>query len=212
MIVLIDDMDKFDTKILAVKRDLLFQGSLEFQGFVPSSHFDFETRILSEYELLRRGDIENDPSIKHPIAYAAIVNPHSREVFMYRRSKKGGEKRLSDMWSLGIGGHVEDKDDSGFNPILASLIRELSEEVILGGQFDLEKFGYINDDSNAVGKVHFGLAYLIHTDGSAASNSDEMASGEMVPIDSLRSRARYCEFETWSKLLIEPITERFRVR
>lgn len=54
------------------------------------------------YTFLRRADAERDPNYKHLATYAVLTCRH--RVFTYRRGKSGGESRLHDRKSLGVGG------------------------------------------------------------------------------------------------------------
>jgi predicted NUDIX family phosphoesterase len=77
-------------------------------------------------------------------------------------NRQGSEKRLHDLWSLGIGGHINPVDQqnqqSSFKDILVSgMERELGEELAKRPKQDIAGFsGIISEDITDVGKVHFG--------------------------------------------------------
>jgi len=54
-------MDKKDQMIMVVKKEILL-GANYFQGFRPSNEFDYESIILNNFEYIRRGDAEEDPT------------------------------------------------------------------------------------------------------------------------------------------------------
>ncbi|WP_442246660.1 Y-family DNA polymerase, partial [Staphylococcus aureus] len=62
---------------------------------------------LSQYEVKRRGDMEEDPSYKHLISYCLLENEHG-EILVYERLYGGGEARLHGQSSIGVGGHMND--------------------------------------------------------------------------------------------------------
>ena len=162
-------MNKDDKIIMAVKRDILFNSSY-FQGFSPHSKKGcYESRIIENHEWLRRGDIEEDSTWKQPMGYGVILNQSKRSIYTYQRSVRDDhykERRLQGKWSIGVGGHIEKRDLVG-NPIWGSMLRELEEEVTFINAKEspsMSVIGYINDDSNPVGMVHFGILYLIKTD------------------------------------------------
>ncbi|MAF51249.1 MAG: DNA mismatch repair protein MutT [Nanoarchaeota archaeon] len=204
-------MDKFDKEILVIERELLFcDGS--FEGFKPHSEdSNYETLILNNFKFLRRGDVEEDPSHKQPIGYALLVNPETNKVFAYQRSTKAGEKRLHGKWSWGIGGHVERSDQHIGNPVYLSLLRELEEEVEMDGKIlDVNVLGYINDDSNQVGEVHFGILYLIKTDSTTIEPRDsEIEVGAMLGIEELEKKIadENVVVEDWSRISFDPLKE-----
>ncbi len=83
-----------------------FEGiSTEIERYLPTflhpEHLRYIPRSLAE----------DDPSHKQLIPY--VVLRSGDEVFCYTRGKKGGEQRLHDRWSLGVGGHIcrEDGDE-----------------------------------------------------------------------------------------------------
>ena len=121
---------------------------------------------------MKRGVAEESTTHKHPIAYVLVISP-SMKVFAYQRSTKGNESRLHNKWSWGIGGHVDEEDMTSLDPIKTSLLRELKEEVGLTDLKDLRLIGYINDDSDKVGKVHFGLLYVAQAKSEDVHFKDE---------------------------------------
>ena len=211
-------MDKNDKRILVVAREHLFSEQPAFQGFQDHVHYDYEAVILNHSTLRRRGDVEEDPFFKQPIAYSLIVNPSFAEVFVYQRAshhKDYGEKRLQGKWSLGVGGHIEQPDLHNGNPIRTSSLRELQEEVSILGSITLNVLGYINDDANPVGQVHFGILYLLETNArTVVSNSPEMANGALYRFHDLTqmcSSPSY-DFEEWSRIALEPLKSYFLER
>jgi predicted NUDIX family phosphoesterase len=203
-------MAKEDKQIIVVKRNVLFDRGY-FEGFSPNEQFDYESVILGNMKAMRRGDAEIDQNHKQPIGYMIIMNPSTKEVFAYQRSSKDehyGEKRLQGKWSWGVGGHIEAFELGKENPIRESRLRELSEEIEIDGTIlNVKPLGYINDDSNSVGRVHFGILYLIEIDGSAKQKDKEIAVSEMLSVNSLDEKCSSpnIEVESWSKIALEPL-------
>jgi len=200
--------------IMTVKRESLF-GADTFEGFKPQSQVDFESRILGNFKYMKRGVAEEDPIHKQPIGYAMIVNPDLKQVFAYQRSTKEAnyhEKRLQGKWSWGVGGHIEKTDIESRNPIHGSMLRELEEEVEMNGSVNPRVLGYINDDSNDVGKVHFGILYVVETDSTIIRPRDSEAdNGSLKTIEELEGICTTLNFtvEEWSKIALEPLREYF---
>jgi predicted NUDIX family phosphoesterase len=162
-----------------------------------------------------RKDAENDPTYKQPIAYVLIINPELKKVFAYQRSSKGkdyGESRLAGKWSWGVGGHIDKIDEVKGNPIEASMLRELSEEVHLPNITGTKVIGYVNDDSNDVGKVHFCVLYLLETDAEEVKpKASEMAQGKLMGLNELEEILNHpeCNVERWSEMAMDPLKEYF---
>ena len=167
-------------------------------------------------KVMRRGDAETNPNFKQPIGYAIVVNPITKQVFAYQRSAKDneyGEKRLQGKWSWGFGGHIEPSDTKNGNPIRESVLREVTqEELEFFGTVREPKepfvLGYINDDTNDVGKVHFGILYLLNTDTLNVRQRDsEIAKLDLRGLSGLEELCAdpSIEVETWSRIALEPL-------
>jgi predicted NUDIX family phosphoesterase len=127
-------------------------------------------------------------------------------IFVMQRLKGGGEKRLYGDFTIGIGGHINpvdgrttrylDRDldlwstvgieakalasttaEDPLYPLWTGMRREFKEEVDYNGRRLVRFLGYINDDSNPVGKVHFGLVFSIK---GGISNIYVAAQDELV--------------------------------
>ena len=209
-------MNKFDEEIVVVKRDVLFAEKY-FNGYLSNTEYDFEKRINENYEYLRRGDAEENPEWQQPIPYAILVNKANKTVYDYQRAsdiKKAGEKRLHGKWSLGIGGHVDREDgETSTNPIATSLLRELEEETGITSFKDSRLLGYINQDDNHVGKVHFGILHVIETNEDVIPQlAEEIAHGKFISINELRSfcESEDCDVEGWSMICLDPLENYFK--
>lgn len=95
-----------------------------------SSLIELEPTLLGAMSLegsfLPRPQAEEDPSYRQIIPYALVR--HAQKFFLMRRTKGGGEARLHNLYTLGVGGHINPEDVGG-NPVLEGLRRELLEEV-----------------------------------------------------------------------------------
>ncbi len=187
---------------LVVKREILFKDK-EFQGFIYSKENDFIQIILDNYFYHERGEVlEYDESLQQIIPYVWIINPKTKKVLAYKRSsgKNYKEKRLMDKWSCGVGGHIEREDSE--NPIINAMIRELKEEVKMSDYPTPKIIGYLNDDSNSVGKVHFAVVALAETSENVKKGDNEMTECKFMSIselDNLFSNPNV-EVEPWTKL------------
>jgi predicted NUDIX family phosphoesterase len=122
----------------------------------------------SNLSFRRRGDVEKDPTYKQIIPYL-IVSKGDGRILTYKRGKSGGEARLHDLYTFGVGGHINSKDAEGtdFDHIdliyFQAIHRELTEEIGLGlGHFKTFKhIGWISLDATEVDKVHLGKIYYL---------------------------------------------------
>lgn len=101
---------------------------------------------------------EQDETFRQLIPYIVVRNRHG-QILCYQR-KGGGEKRLDAKWSIGIGGHVNDGDKDWIHGVWREVREELStvslHKLTLHGPI-----GFIRDDSDAVGRVHLGVLYVL---------------------------------------------------
>lgn len=191
-------MDKNEEQILVMKRSDL---NPEFQGFLDVEKFPFNPDMEKIY-VKRRGDMEEDPTYKQLISYAVVKNQKD-EILVYTRLTGGGETRLHGQSSIGVGGHMNpDETLRGNELLLDNTLREIEEEIgITPEQIkDLKLIGFVNDDTNPVGLVHFGLVYQIVVDESdVCVQETDTLSVQFVQPTALSSY----NLETWSKFIGE---------
>src|SRR6202011_3050632 len=155
-------MNPPEENILVVKRALFDQlGNFQGLNFEPRKYLD---AILSRGNnfFLRRDQAEKDPSHKQIIPYALLT--HGDKVLHYVRGKKAGEQRLVAKGSIGIGGHMNESDESLFvldeAAYRAGVEREVNEEVQIDAQFEDRIAALLNDDTTEVGRVHLGIVHV----------------------------------------------------
>jgi predicted NUDIX family phosphoesterase len=152
-----------------------------------------------------RAEAEIDPSYKQVIPYSVLWR--GREVFRYKRTKKGGETRLHDLWSIGVGGHINPIDSYDDEPYEAAMWRELNEEVGLQrSNIGAPIVGIIYDPSNEVGKVHLGIVHFIQLGMNSPPmkyNDPALSSGEFHHVVELSQNSAKDVYENWSKIIIE---------
>ncbi|MBL7573396.1 NUDIX domain-containing protein [Staphylococcus saccharolyticus] len=202
-------MSKFDEQIIVVKRNILFDNDKNaFNGFMHKNNIKGKDifNALSEYEVKRRGDMEEDPSFKQLISYCLLENEKG-EILVYERLSGGGEERLHGQSSVGVGGHMNNVvgADSINEVLRVNAQRELEEEVGLCQEDsqNMEYLGFINDDTNEVGKVHMGIVFKItvHSNDVEAKETDTLKI-RWVEKCSIES---YDDFETWSALILQDL-------
>ncbi|ATN02606.1 NUDIX domain-containing protein [Staphylococcus capitis] len=202
-------MSKFDEQIIVVPRKVLFNDEKNaFNGFLHKNNIKGKDifNALNEYEVKRRGDMEEDSTFKQLISYCLLENEKG-EILVYERLSGGGEKRLHGQSSIGVGGHMNDvMGADSINEVLrVNAQRELEEEVGLAKEDsqNMEYLGFINDDNNEVGKVHMGIVFKItvSTTDVEAKETDTLRI-KWVEKGSIES---YDDFETWSALILQDL-------
>jgi predicted NUDIX family phosphoesterase len=195
--------------VLCFKRELLDRlGS--FQGISLDVARYFPAIVAPENcGYVPRPEAEIDPSRKQVIPYVLFV--HEDRVFAYRRGKKGSETRLRELYSIGIGGHIDAPDTTLFNTSVTgyhdALRREVNEEVEIAGPWTDACAALINDDSNDVGRVHFGVVHVARLSSPVIRKREVqlITDAGLVPLaEAARDASHY---ETWSQLCLSHIDE-----
>lgn len=202
-------MGKMDEIIIVAPRKYIFNNeSLTFQGTLQDKKIvnKIVKNISSTYEVMRRGDAEENEEFKQPIPYAVIKR--GDEVFVYERLKGAGEVRLHNKLSIGVGGHMNEvPGEKDFNKVLdENLLREIEEELIIDNKkFKVTPIGLINDDEDEVGRVHIGILVAIEvpegTDVQVRETKE--LQGQFLQIEKLKLRQFYERLENWSKIAID---------
>ncbi|MCK5628428.1 hypothetical protein KAI12_03090 [Candidatus Bathyarchaeota archaeon] len=205
-------LNNCEERILCFRKELLRAYSSQ-KFFLDSFLWD---RILKSLVALPRSRVEQDYQYKQLVAYVVIKTD---ELYLtYRRTKKGGESRLWKSYSLGVGGHInlDDKEqltlfgsnqNKGMDFFTKAIWRELREELTIPTHTSGEPklIGFVNDDSNDVGKVHFGLVWLLETNISYPLKGKKgLTELKFYDIESLKTKKPL--FETWSQLVIDRIS------
>ena len=199
--------------VLVVPRRELFDACYP-QGFVPfgeeTSREAFDAAVARAAFFVERAHAEHEPELKQVIPYTLVVREHDgrTEVLLLRRLARGGESRLFDKLSIGVGGHVEPEDlparGSRRAALDAGARRELFEELQLEEEPTLHQVGLVNDDSNPVGAVHLGLVQVARARGDVRVLETDRLEGSFVALDELRRlRADGANLESWSALLVD---------
>jgi len=193
-------MAKKDEQILVFPASLLNELGY-FSGFQEQGAEDYLKRIMEAKEFRSRFSVEKDPSFKQLIPY--VLMAHDNTVFRYTRGKKGSEERLRRLYSMGIGGHISNDDTNLFDPTYeTALQREVDEEVEIGCKYNQRLVGMINDDSNSVGQVHFGMVHVFELEEPNVTKSESIITETgFVPVANLRKD--WDRYETWSQLCID---------
>ncbi|MDQ7859536.1 MAG: hypothetical protein QN174_10285 [Armatimonadota bacterium] len=189
-----------DEEILVVPRaDLLWEGP--FRGVRTTEMDEYLARVQRHGRFRRRGDVEDDPTLKQIIPYL-VVRSDGR-VMLFQRTRAGGEGRLHGLYSIGVGGHVARADVAGAADAVAhGLQRELQEELSVGGEWSARLVGVLNDDDNPVGQVHFGLVHVVDVpSGAVTIRETDRLTGRLAAPEEVA--AVYPMMETWSQLVVD---------
>jgi predicted NUDIX family phosphoesterase len=167
-------------------------------GVRTADRATFEAIVARQGRFEPRSSAERDRSLKQVIPY--LVLRDGRRYFLMRRTRGGGDERLHDRWSIGVGGHL----NPGDGDLAGGLRREWHEEIEADFVPEFELVGLLNDDSTDVGSVHVGAVFVADAAGRAVAIREvEKLSGafaEPAEVAAVRDA-----METWSRLVFDAL-------
>ena len=195
-----------EENVLVVRRSLFDElGSFHGLNFEPQKYLD---ALLSRGNnfFLPRAKAENDPTHKQIVPYAIIT--HGERVVHYVRGKKAGEQRLVAKGSIGIGGHMNDADESLFawdeNAYRAGVEREVNEEIKIDSPFEDRIVALLNDDTTEVGRVHLGIVHVFRLAEPKVEKREAMITN-LAFLTKEELRVRRDSLETWSQICVDSL-------
>lgn len=187
---------KHDEMILVVPRSILIDAA--WLGLKTDHVESYIKRIKDHKEFHPRSLMEQDESYKQIVSYMVFI--HQDMIFLMQRKASASEQRLKNKLSIGIGGHLQ-QQDAQHDSLVAWVEREFKEEIHYQGALSYSLLGLVNDDTNAVGKVHAGLVFIIQGDSAEISIRSELKHGRLVTKDELMKH--YHELESWSQFIAD---------
>jgi predicted NUDIX family phosphoesterase len=192
--------------VFAVPRQLLLEPrhrARAWRGVLDVDAGPYLARARRHGSFRSRGEAEADPTWKQVIPYL-VVRDGPRYLLM-RRTRAGGDARLFERYSIGVGGHLNPGDDG----VLAGLRREWREELDASFVPRFRFVGLLNDDEDPVGAVHLGFVYVAQARGRrvAIRETDKLGGGFRSPDEVAAVVER---MESWSRLLFEHLERPMR--
>lgn len=189
-----------DEEVLVVPRGALM-GPSGWRGVLSAGAQPYLTVIEREGRFAPRAAMESDPRFKQVIPY--LVLRDREHFFLMRRTRAGADARLHDLFSIGIGGHLNPGDVD----LAGGLAREWSEELDAAFVPEFRFLGLLNDDETEVGRVHVGAVFLAEADGRpvAVRETEKLEGRFAAPLELLAVHDR---METWSQLVLDFVSGR----
>jgi len=155
-------------KILCIRQNRLPDAWMAETAVNPMSLEAFaDICTRAGHQFVDRDLAEQDARWQQVIPYVVLQTRDMENTAIYLR--QGSETRLHDLWSCGIGGHINPRDQSGSDPsfrdiLVSGMIRELDEELTNRPAKDSPAFcGMISEMVTDVGQVHLGAVFQIQT-------------------------------------------------
>jgi predicted NUDIX family phosphoesterase len=192
--------------VLVVRRELFDRlGSFQGLSFEPEKYLS-AILLRGNNFFLPRAQAEQDPAHKQIIPYALIVFQNT--VLHYVRGKKAGEQRLIAKGSIGVGGHMNETDESLFavdeQAYRAGVEREVNEEIKINTPFEDRIVALLNDDSTEVGSVHLGIVHIFKLKEPNVQKREAMITG-LAFLTKEELMARRESLESWSQICVDSL-------
>lgn len=186
-----------EQRILVVPRDVV-PDRAAWYGLRTDGVDAFLDVVIKHGRYEPRAAMEIDPSFKQIIPY--LVLRDRERYFLMRRTRAGGDARLHDRWSIGVGGHV----DLGDEGLAGGLRREWHEELVADFEPTFTPYALLNDDTTEVGAVHLGVVILAEARGRPVSvrETDKLSGAFATPAE-VAAGAEH--LETWSRIVFDAL-------
>ena len=204
-------MNPPNENVLVVRRSLFDElGSFQGLNFEPQKYLDaFLSRGNNFF--LPRPEAEINPAYKQIIPYALIAFENT--IAYYVRGKKAGEQRLVAKGSIGIGGHMNETDESLFAldeaAYRAGVKREVNEEIKIDSPFEDRIVALLNDDTTDVGRVHLGIVHVFKLPEPKLEKREAMITG-LTFLRKEELLARRETMESWSQICLDSLERLLR--
>jgi predicted NUDIX family phosphoesterase len=186
-----------EEQVMVIARDRVPDGAAWY-GLRSDGMGAFLDGLTTHARFAPRAAMEVDPAWKQLIPYLVLLD--GDRVFLMRRTRAGGDARLHDRWSIGVGGHLNPGDDD----LHGGLRREWREELVADFEPAFRPVALLNDDTTEVGAVHLGIVVIADADGRPVRiRETDKLEGSFAPmsaVDAVRD-----DLETWSRLVFEAL-------
>ncbi|MEO8207709.1 MAG: DNA mismatch repair protein MutT [Chloroflexota bacterium] len=187
-------------QVLVIPRDVVMADP-GWYGIRREGLDEFDELVRRHGRFVPRSSAEVDRSLKQVIPY--LVLRDDGRYFLMRRTRGGGDARLHDRYSIGVGGHL----NPGDRDLAGGLVREWHEELVADFVPTFRLVGLLNDDATDVGSVHLGAVYVADAGGRRIEirETDKL---EGAFVDATEVEAHLDRLESWSALVFEAFEAR----
>ena len=165
----------------------------------------------TRFKWMNRSDAEKDFHHKQLVVY--VIIRYKNEVIRFSRSEETSLRDNLGKYSIGVGGHVDIKDQDMFHKgtnafaraCLQCVKREVLEETGINideNQKDLTAIGFLNDDSVQQGLQHVALVLSLELSYREVYQTEkQIVEPHFVPMEKLADD--FNDYEYWSQLCIQ---------
>lgn len=196
-------IDKDEEEVLVVKTNILYPDGM-WDGFRPINEKNILATIKKNGTFLKRRLAEDNPKWQQIIPQISLIV--GKKIFIHRIPSSTNETRLTDMWPIFLGGHVNNFDGD----ISGAIEREFNEEIIYHGKILKKTFlGIVKKTEPLVNKVHTGLVWVFEGDSEDFEATDDtgIADGKFINLSDVDGYLPKMSY--WSQIAAPIVVNKF---
>lgn len=184
---------------------------VNFKGFRTASTSP-TVEWMKARRITKASDAEENLELKQIVSYGFIER--GGEVFRVKRTGRANRPELKTKLSIGIGGHLEERDLEGSvcleDALKECLTRELSEELLIDERPEIELLGFINDESIPAGRQHLAAFHRVKLHRGSVRVRQEVSDQEFGEaswgvVSPQRLFEEINKFDPWSQIIMESV-------
>lgn len=207
-------------KIYVVNKDILSELDAEFNTHGVANCIGAKQemwhKLMEDGFFAERTNAEKNENYRQIIPYTLIKN-HENKYLLYKRTNAGGEDRLYNQHSIGMGGHINPIDVvcCGGQSVVSmsmNISRELEEEIPYLGSidydYDLQRVAMICLSETEVDRVHLGVVHVCNIDNTMRNDISSYKTEDAIElvgwhtIDELIQKMNEINIEPWTQRLL----------
>jgi predicted NUDIX family phosphoesterase len=185
--------------------------TITFQGFIKAEDAPMDS-WLTQCKVEKSSKAEQTTALKQIVSYGFVEI--DGQIFRLKRTGHANRPELRSKLSIGVGGHVEERDMEGQTNLKGTLreclIRELGEELMVDENPEIELIGFLNDESIRAGLHHIAAIHRVKLHRGRVRvrqevSDQEFGEGSWAVVPPARLFEESEKFDPWSQHIIHQV-------
>lgn len=193
-----------DEEILVMKNEIVFEHGL-WQGFLMGGTWVDYYEIISskKAEWMSRNEAESREDYQQIIPWSVFRwNDYYLEL---KKGQEGPHTRLYGKYSLGFGGHIYRDEIEKFGNFKEWIYQRFVNEMNYESELTISSLGVVNDNTDELGRSHFGLVYLFEGQSNLISAQKNLEIRLSKLVDFTGDDVRY--WDRWSQMVYRQLRD-----
>lgn len=189
--------------ILVQPNEIIFEHGA-WQGFLLGDWGEYFVQLSEQSpQWMPREEAEENPEYQQIIPWC--VFRHGHDYLILQKPQEGPHTRLYGKNSIGFGGHVLQTELEEFGDLNTWVINRFHNEMAYQGNLTATVIGVVNDNTDDLGKKHFGLVYLLEGDTDQIQSHKGLALGLNKLTDLTLDDMQY--MDRWSQMVVRQLKD-----